>query len=307
METIGRMNLRDLDYLVAVADTGHFGLAADRCRVSQPTLSMQVKKLEAELGTALFERSPRGALTTAIGAAIVARARHVQEVRQMRELAARGAAGFVGMLRLGVIPTAGPYILPRILPVIQATYPRLEAHLREAMTARLLALLHANELDAAIVSEPIDEPGLDRADLLRERFMLTASPAQAAALAGPDRAAALAGAPVLMLEDGHCLKDQTVLVCRRLGLQPVLRVQASSVETLRQMVALDYGLAVLPELATRGRFAGPGSGAGAVVAEPLAGADCSRQLVLVWRRTFPRPEQLQTLARLIRQELATDG
>ncbi|MCB1993359.1 MAG: hypothetical protein KDG49_18070, partial [Geminicoccaceae bacterium] len=102
-------------------------------------------------------------------------------------------------------------------------------------------------------------------------------------------------------------KDQTVLVCRRLGLQPVLRVQASSVETLRQMVALDYGLAVLPELATRGRFAGPGSGAGAVVAEPLAGADCSRQLVLVWRRTFPRPEQLQTLARLIRQELATDG
>ena len=302
------MNLRDLDYLVAVADTGHFGLAADRCRISQPTLSMQVKKLEAELGVALFERSPRGALTTAIGAEIVARARHVQEeVRQMREIAARGATGFGGLFRLGVIPTAGPYLLPRILPVIQATYPRLEAHLREAMTARLLSLLHDNELDAAILSEPIDEPGLDRAELLSERFVLAASPARADMLLDPDRGAARAGAPVLMLEDGHCLKDQTVLVCRRLGLQPAQRVQASSVETLRQMVALGYGLAVLPELAMRAPFAGSGEGPGAVVAEPLAGADCSRRLVLVWRRTFPRPEQLQILARLIRQQLATDG
>ncbi len=301
------MNLRDLDYLVAVADTGHFGLAADRCRISQPTLSMQVRKLEAELGATLFERSPRGALTTTIGAEIVARARQVQEqVRQMRDLAARGAEAFVGLFRLGVIPTAGPYLLPRILPVIQRTYPRLETHLREAMTVRLLALLKDNALDAAIVSEPIDDPGLQRAELLRERFMLAAPPEQAALL-GPDSATSLAGAPVLMLEEGHCLKDQTVLVCRRLGLQPAPRVQASSVETLRQMVALGYGLAVLPELALRAPFPGSGEGTGAVVAKPLSGADSSRRLVLVWRRTFPRPEQLQALARLIRQQLAADG
>lgn len=297
------MNLRDLEYVVAVADTGHFGLAAERCRTSQPTLSMQLKKLEAELGAPLFERSPRGALTTAIGAEVVVRARSImEEVRQMREIAARGAAALGGVLRLGIIPTAGPYILPRILPRLRAAYPQLETHLREAMTARLLALLLDNELDAAIVSEPIDEHGFDRAPLHRERFMLGLHPDHALASATRLKPKALAGEPVLMLEEGHCLKTQTTQVCRRLGLRPVHEMQASSIETLRQMVAMGLGLAVLPELATVAPFANAG-----IVLRRLDGSDGSRLLTLLWRKSHPRPDQLQALAGLIRQCLEPLG
>lgn len=291
------MNLRDLDYLVAVADTGHFGLAAERCNVSQPTLSMQLKKLEAELGVPLIERSPRGALVTAIGAEIVARARIVLgEVRQMRDIATRGGETFTGTFRLGVIPTAGPYLLPRILPTLKSAYPRLRLHLREAMTARLLSLVHENGLDAAILSEPFDDAALDRTPLLRERFMLTLQPDHALATIPALRPEQLAGEAVLMLEEGHCLKDQTSLVCRRLGLRPLADVQASSIETMRQMVAMGLGLAILPELATAGPFAHAGN----LVARPLGGEDDARLLALVWRKTYPRPEQLQTLAGLIR-------
>jgi len=291
------MNLRDLEYVVAVADTGHFGLAAERCRTSQPTLSMQLKKLEAELDAPLFERSPRGALTTAIGAEIVVRARSIlDEVRQMREIAARGAEALGGVLRLGVIPTAGPYLLPRILPQLRAAYPRLETHLREAMTARLLSLLLDNELDAAIVSEPIDDHGLERAPLFRERFMLGMHPDHGLATAPRLKSKAMAGEPVLMLEEGHCLKAQTTLVCRRLGLRPVHDVQASSIETLRQMVAMGLGLAVLPELASMGSYANTG-----IVMRALDGNDASRLLTLIWRKSHPRPERLQALAGLIRQ------
>ena len=292
------MNLRDLEYVVAIADTGHFGLAAERCRTSQPTLSMQLKKLEAELGAALFERTPRRALTTAVGAEIVVLARGIlEDVRQLRDIAARGGGGgFGGVLRLGVIPTAGPYLLPRILPAVQAAYPRLELHLREAMTARLLALLQENELDAAIVSEPIDDQSLARAALLQERFMLTLRPDHALAGGGPLQAGALAGQPVLMLEEGHCLRDQTVIVCRRLGLRPLAQIQASSVETMRQMVGLGLGLAVLPELATIGPFATSG-----LAVRPLDGEVAGRLLTLVWRKTYPRPEQLAALAGLLRR------
>jgi LysR family hydrogen peroxide-inducible transcriptional activator len=293
------MNLRDLEYVVAIAETGHFGLAAERCRTSQPTLSMQVKKLETELGAALFERSPRGTLTTTIGAEIVARARSIlDDVRQMRDTAARGAGGFGGVLRLGIIPTAGPYLLPRILPAMRQAYPRLQLHLREAMTARLLALLHENELDAAIVSEPIDDQALVRVPLIAERFVLALTPQHPMAGTARLRPETLAGEPVLMLEEGHCLRDQTTLVCRRFGLRPMPEIQASSVETMRQMVALGLGLAILPELATIGPFASAG-----IVVRPLEASAARRLLTLVWRRTYPRAEQLEALAVLVRRSL----
>jgi LysR family hydrogen peroxide-inducible transcriptional activator len=295
------MNLRDLDYVLAVAETGHFGAAAERCHVSQPTLSTQVRKLEAELGAALFERGSRGAVPTEAGRAVIAQARAVVDAAaRLRELAAGRRDPLAGVVRLGIIPTSGPYLLPHLLPVLQRRFPALRLYLKEAMTAHLLAQLLRADLDAAILSPPFDTAGLELHPLGEEAFLVALPPSHPLAAAPAIDSAAIAGETFLTLEEGHCLRDQTAAICRRLGLVPHHEVQASSIESLRQMVSLGVGCALVPAFAGKGPFA-----AGAPIAlRPLADAPGSRELVLAWRRSHPHGPALRTLARAIGETIA---
>lgn len=295
------MNLRDLDYVLAVAETGHFGAAAQRCHVSQPTLSTQVRKLEAELGAALFERGSRGAVPTEIGRAVVAQARQVVDAAaRLREIAHGARDPLTGVLRLGIIPTSGPYLLPHLLPALRQRFPRLRLYLKEAMTAHLLGQLHGTGLDAAILSPPFDATGLELQALGEEAFLIALPPEHPLATAGRIGSAALAGETFLTLEQGHCLRDQTALICSRLGLVPHHEVQASSIESLRQMVSLGLGCAIVPAFAGKGPFA---QGA-AIALRPLADGAGSRQLALAWRRSHPHGAAMQALARAIGATIA---
>ena len=295
------MNLRDLDYMVAVADTGHFGEAALRCHVSQPTLSTQVRKLEEELGVAVFERGSRGTTPTAAGVALIAQARVVLgEVAKLRELAQATTEPLAGRLRLGVIPTSAPYLLPHLLPALKRRWPQLRLQLKEAMTARLLDQLHRSELDAVILSPPFDERGVSTAEIGEEPFMIGLPPDHRLARQNELRPGQLAGETVLMLEAGHCLLDQSSALAKALQLRPHDEVQAASVESLRQMVSIGLGCAIIPAFAGRGPFA-----AGAPIAlRPLGGRGASRRLTLAWRRAWPRPDAMVELAQTLREAVA---
>lgn len=295
------MNLRDLDYLLAIAESGHFGAAAERCHVTQPTLSMQLRKLEGELGVVLLERASRGAVPTAAGRRVIAQARLVVDAAaRLREIAQGSQDPLAGAVRLGVIPTSGPYLLPHLLPALQRRFPRLRLYLKEAMTAHLLDQLRRADLDAAILSPPFDTTGLDQHRLGEEAFLIALPPGHRLAAAAVVDGAALAGETFLTLEQGHCLRDQTALICRRLGLEPHHEVEASSIESLRQMVSLGVGCAIVPAFAGKGPFA-----QGAPIAlRPLGGAPGSRQLVLAWRRSHPHGGALRTLAAAIGETIA---
>jgi LysR family hydrogen peroxide-inducible transcriptional activator len=295
------VNLRDLDYAVALADLGHFGEAAQRCNVSQPTLSMQVRKLEEELGVALFERGAKGAVPTRAGVAVVAQARAVlAEVAKLRELAQATSEPLARSLRLGVIPTSAPYLLPHLLPALKSRWPRLRLQLKEAKTVLLLEQLQRSELDALILSPPFDERGLSTMEIGEEPFMIGLPPEHPLAAQDELRPEQLAGEIVLMLEEGHCLLGQSRALAEALDLRPHDEVQASSVESLRQMVSIGLGCAIIPAFAGRGPFA-----AGAAIAlRPLSGGGASRQLALAWRRGWPRPDAMRELAETLRLAVA---
>jgi LysR family hydrogen peroxide-inducible transcriptional activator len=293
------MNLRDLEYAVCLAGEGQFRRAAARCHVSQPTLSAQIAKLENELGLQLFERGPRSATPTVNGRALIRQAQIVlDEVERLKSLARTGQDPLQGPFHLGVIPTAGPYLLPSLLPVLRQRWPKLQLLLREEQTAALLERLRAGSLDAAILSLPLDGADLRWEHLLREPI-LVALPRRHK-LAGRARIApdALASEPVILLEEGHCLRDQTVAVCDAVGLARHRDdVQAAGLESLRQMVMAGIGIALVPELATLPPF-----GAGDLaVYRRFAPPEPTRELVLAWRRSFPRGDALQGLARGLRE------
>ena len=294
------MNLRDLDYVVALADLGHFGEAAQRCNVSQPTLSMQVRKLEEELGVALFERGARRATPTRAGLAVIAQARLVlEQLRRLREIAHTAGEPLGGILKLGVIPTSGPYLLPHILPAVKQRWPELQLHLREARTGQLIERLHRSEIDAAILSPPFDERGLAAADLGEEPFLIALPPGHRLARRDVLTPGELAGETVLTLEDGHCLRAQAAATARAMGLQTHAEIEATSVESLRQMVSVGVGCAIIPAFAGRGPFA-----QGADIAlRRLRAEPSSRRLSLVWRRSWPRPDAMAELAEALRSAI----
>lgn len=295
------MNLRDLDYVLAVADLGHFGEAAARCNVSQPTLSTQIRKLEAEIGVVLFERGTRRAVPTEAGQAVIAQARIVvEQALRLRELAGERHDPLAGRLRLGIIPTSGPYLLPHLLPVLRRRFPELKLQLREAMTARLLDLLQRAELDAAILSPPVDTRHLGFSPIGEEAFLIALPPDHPLGCRASVATAELAGETVLTLEEGHCLREQTAAICREVGLAPDLEVQASSVESLRQMVSVGLGCAILPAFAGKGPFA---QGA-PVLLRPLDRPRPSRALMLVWRRSDPREAALRRLGDVLAEAVA---
>lgn len=291
------MNLRDLEYLVAVGDHHHFGRAAAACHVSQPTLSTQLKKLEQELGIALVERSPRHVVLTAAGERVADRARVIlDEAAAIRMLAHQAVDPEGGTLRLGLFPTLAPYLLPHVVPALHERYPNLELLLIEEKTEVLLDQLRSGRLDAAILALPVPGDPFEQQRLFTEDFVL-AVPADhpLAATDGPVDPSVLAGEHVLLLEEGHCLRDQALSVCRLAGASERRGFRATSLETLRQMVAAGVGITLLPELAVRP----PVPSSDDIVLLRFGDPVPQRELAMLWRPSSVFAELLPDLGTLI--------
>jgi len=223
------LKLKDLRYLVAVADQRHFGRAAARCFVSQPTLSAQLKKLEQALGVQLIERAPNNVALTAVGEEIVARARRIIEASdEVVALARSHHDPLAGRLRVALLPTIGPYLLPQVAPLIRKALPRLQLHLYEYQTAPMLEKLHAGELDLGILALPVELEGLESRELYREEFVLALPDRHPLAARERVRVADLRNERLLLLEEGHCLRDQALEVCSRVGVRDSQDFRATS-------------------------------------------------------------------------------
>jgi LysR family hydrogen peroxide-inducible transcriptional activator len=288
------MNLRDLRYLVAVADHEHFGRAAKACFVSQPTLSMQIKKLETELGVPLVERSPRRIMLTQAGERVVERARIVlREADTIVDIAQQAKEPESGTLRIGLFPTLGPYLLPHVVPQIHARFPNLELLLIEEKTEEILTRLRGGELDVGILARPVHDDQLHEEPLFGEDFVL-AVPADhpLARTSGPAATSVIAGERLLLLDEGHCLREQALAVCELSGASERNGFRATSLETLRQMVAAGVGVTLLPELAVRPPV--PPSDDVRLIrfAEPVP----RREIAMYWRLTSAQREFLPQLA-----------
>lgn len=297
------MNLRDLGYLVAVADERHFGRAADLCHVGQPTLSTQIRKLEAELGVDLLERNPRQVLLTDAGERVVERARIIlREADNIRELARRAIDPESGTVRLGVFPTLGPYLLPHVVPQVRKRFPKLELLLVEEKTEEVLRRLRNGDLDAGLLALPIHDDQLHVEPLFVEEFLLAVpNDHPLASSAGPIDIGALSGESVLLLEDGHCLRDQALSVCQLAGASERSGFRATSLETLRQMVAAGVGVTLLPELSVRPPVSPSDNITLLRFSEPVP----SRTIAMCWRRSTAFGEFLPELAEQFR-DLPTD-
>jgi len=294
------MNLRDLQYLVALADTGHFGEAAARCHVSQPTLSAQIRKLEQYLGVQLFERQPRQAILTDAGRAVLERARQVtQGAEDIRELARASRDPLGGKLRVGLIPTIAPYLLPRVSVRLRRQLPGLQLMLYEYQTAPLLEKLRAGELDLAILALPADTAGLQTRSLFAESFLVAMPRRHQLAARKRLKPADLEGQTLLLLEEGHCLRDQALEVCGGVGASEEQDFRATSLETLRQMVAAGLGVTLLPRLAAEG----PIAGARGIVFRPFAPPSPSRMVGAAWRGSSSRREAIGAVCEVLARAL----
>lgn len=297
------MNLRDLKYIVAVAETRHFGRAAARCFVSQPTLSGQIKKLEDELGVVIFERTNRSVEVTPVGESILAHARLALEQASTIEQVARAHQDpMAGPLRIGAIPTLSPYLMPLILVPLKRAYPKLTLVLSEELTETLLGRLQRHELDAALLATPVEEPELDALPLFDEPFWLAHPRDHQLYEKDTITSADLESVDLLLLADGHCLTHQALDLCH-LSERPtrgeMADLRAASLETLLQLVGAGFGCTLVPALAIRGGWM-TDSG---IIARPLALANAYRRVSLVFRRSFPRPAAITALAAVIREHL----
>lgn len=290
------IKLKDLKYLVAVADTRHFGRAADRCFVSQPTLSAQLKKLEDYLGVQLIERQPKRVLLTPAGEQIVARARRVIEASdEIVDIASTHRDPLAGRLRIAFLPTIGPYLLPQIMPRLRKSLPRLDLMLYEYQTATMLERLHAGDIDVGILALPVELDGLDSRRLYDEPFVVALPQAHALAKRPQLRTADLAGETLLLLEDGHCLRDQALEVCSRLSVHEPSDFRATSIETLRHMVASGAGITLLPELAARGPYAATKG----VVTRAFMKPSPMRTIGAAWRKSSARTAAIEAVTKEI--------
>jgi LysR family hydrogen peroxide-inducible transcriptional activator len=289
------MNLRDLKYLIAVAEHRHFGKAADACYVSQPTLSTQIKKLEEELGVVLLERTNRQVMLTPVGERIVAQAQRVlREVNDLVHTAEEFRDPFGGEFRLGLIPTVAPYLLPKILGPIRKSFPNLKIRLTEGQTAVISEQLRSGDLDAVILALPLEEENVVEAELYREPFYFAVSKNHPKAGKREVALSDLDQEQVLLLEDGHCLRDQALEVCNSQNAVENTNFRATSIETLRQMVAADVGITLMPELAIPQRQ-------GAVRYIPFKGSGPHRRIGLCWRGSSSRSALLQDMAGVLRE------
>ncbi|HEV2620557.1 MAG TPA: DNA-binding transcriptional regulator OxyR [Frateuria sp.] len=292
------MNLRDLTYLVSLAEHRHFGRAAEASFVSQPTLSTQIKKLEDELGVALVERTPRKVLLTETGREIASRARAVlAEVDEIRAIAQRTRDPEAGKLRLGVFPTLGPYLLPHLVPLVRRRFPRLELLLIEEKTEQVIRMLREGSLDTGLLALPLHEESLHAEFLFEEPFVLAVPGDHPLAQRKARlKLADLSDESLLLLEDGHCLRDQALELCQLAGAGEKVGFRATSLETLRQMVAANVGITLLPTLAIKPPVARTGN----VQLLEFAGHAPSRRIALVWRKSSSLGPFLKRFADVVR-------
>lgn len=282
------MNLRDLKYLVTLVDYGHFGKAAEACFVSQPALSMQIKKLEESLGVPLIERTNKTFLLTETGKKIVAHARTILlDVDAMYETAKQAKDPFSGELRLGVIPTLAPYLLPSIIPGIHKTFPKLTLYLIEQQTQVLLQAMEHGKIDAALLALPIAGAEIKSKALFEEEFMLALPRQHPLAKHKIAKLAYLADESLLLLEDGHCLRDQALAICHRSHAKEAKSFQATSLETLRYMVASNVGMTLMPKLSCRHD--------NGIIYLPFANPKPGRKIGLVWRTSSTKKILLDQL------------
>ena len=291
------MNLRDLRYLVAVAEHRHFGRAAESCFVSQPTLSTQLKKLEETLGVTLIERTNRQVMLTDAGEQIVAQAQRVLfEVNTLTALAEQHIDPLGGEFKLGVIPTLAPYLLPKILSPISKAFPNLQLQLTEAQTGPLTAMLKQGDLDAILLALPLNEENLHEYHLFNEPFLFAVPEDHVMAGRKYVSVKDLDGEQVLLLEDGHCLRDQALDVCQSHRATENASFRATSIETLRQMVSAGVGTTLIPELAVPSAREAKNASVSYV---PFRGEVPHREVGLCWRESSTRTELLIELAKTL--------
>ncbi len=290
------MNLKDLKYLVALADTGHFGKAAERSFVSQPTLSAQLKKLEEYLGVKLVERQPKNVQLTEVGKQIVVRARRMlDEGDEIVALARSNTDPFAGKLKVALIPTIGPYLLPRVMQKIRKGLPHLGLMLYEYQTESLLKRLRDGEIDLGIMAMPALADGVETRDLYEENFTVALPNNHPLASKATIKVQDLKGHTLLLLEDGHCLRDQALEVCSRVDVKEAEDFRATSLETLRQMVVAGLGITLLPEMAVESPF---GSQRGLTIKQ-FAKPAPSRTVGAVWRKTTTRGAAISAVCDVI--------
>ena len=290
------MTLTELKYIVALARERHFGRAAEKCFVSQPTLSVAVKKLEDELGAILFERGQNDVRTTPVGEQIVAQAERVlAEANLVKELADAAGDPLAGPLRLGAIYTIGPYLLPKLVPLIKQRAPKMPLMIEESFTDRLLESLKRGDLDVAVLALPIAEPGLVAQAVYDEAFRVLVPAGHAWAKKKNVAPSELLGEPLLMLGRGNCFRDQVLDLCTQAGAGGPQVLEGSSLETIRHMVASGVGITVMPATAVDTLSKTDPL----LRVRPFADPQPSRRVGLVWRASFPRHQAIDLLRRAL--------
>lgn len=288
------ITLKQLRYFEALRLHRHFGHAADACAVTQPALSVQIKELEQTLGLALFERSARHVRLTGFGETFAVRVREIlRSVDELGDVARAAQAGLSGRLRVGVIPTIAPYLLPQLIPQLRSEFPELDVQFRETLTPRLVQELQEGKLDCAIVALPIAEPNVKELALFDENFVLVRSEPEGA-LPVPT-VEHLRQENLLLLEEGHCFRDQAMAFCQVQTASPRTGLDGSSLSTLVQMVGAGIGMTLIPQMAARVE-----SRAAAVSLARFQGQQPGRTIGLIWRKSSPLAEQLHQLASVIK-------
>jgi LysR family hydrogen peroxide-inducible transcriptional activator len=292
------LTLKQMRYFQALVRHGHFGRAAEVCAISQPALSMQIREMEQTLGGALFERDARAVRLTGYGESLAPRIHDIlRAVEELGDIARAGQDRLVGRLRIGVIPTVAPYLLPDFIGRLTAANADLDIHIRETVTPRLLVELQAGRLDTAIVALPVSEPALTEVALFSEDFVLVRPLADAGQpVPSPDR---LREMRLLLLEEGHCFRDQALSFCRMGSAAPRELLDGSSLSTLVQMVGAGIGVTLIPDMAV-----GVETRSAAVSVARFAGVKPRRTIGMVWRRSSPLARQLEGVAALVRDSAA---
>jgi LysR family hydrogen peroxide-inducible transcriptional activator len=290
------MTLTEMKYLVALAEERHFGRAAARSFVSQPSLSAAIRNLEEELGVRLFERGPQGVLVTEIGAEVVAQARRaLEEAARVKTVARQRADPLKGVFRLGVIHTIAPYLLPDLVAELRHRAPAMPLDIEENTTANLDRMLRAGEIDAAILALPYEAPGIEVQPLYDEEFRVVVPARHRLARKKAIESSALDTDELLLLPVGHCLRDHVIDTCREFSRPPPPGRQGNSLETLRSMVASGLGISVLPATALTRRYATP-----LVKAIDFTAPHPKRRVVIAWRTGFARAAAVRRIAETVR-------
>jgi len=291
------MNIRDLKYLVALSETKHFRKAAEQCYVSQPALSMQIQKLEDSLGITLFERSNREVIITDIGREIINKAKELLLIeKEIYEIADNLKNPLSGNLRIGAFPTLAPYIFPKIVPKIHAELNELKLFLIEEKTNNLIYKLENGEIDIALLALPIENTNLDYIELFDDYFYLAVSQNHKLASKKNITYDELSNTKLLLLEEGHCLRNHALDVCSIIGINEKEDFRATSLETLRQMVIADIGITLIPEIAKKNNDN--------IIYIPFIENNPKRTIAIVYRKTFHKTEIIDRIKHIIKNTIA---